>query len=230
MIASVSHSRMRVWQVLAGSLMLAVLPSSLAAEISGSKVEVTPDAYRVAKNRGVVVMSVGWGRLWGFCGSDNVQLRTFAFDRVPVQKHGDDEPADLVLKPPPSLLAGPGTAGHYALLMEPGEYALTYSEIKVARSVNDVATYSAGRKTLIADGHSLAGSFTVGAGELVYVGHFSLDCIDGKPRIWRYYITDRKGFQQYKAIVKSKYPFLDTEKIQYRLFKTSLIGHNFELP
>jgi hypothetical protein len=217
MTASANHSRIRAWQVLAGSLMFAAFLSSRAAAISGGKVEVTPNAYRLTKEtHAVVVLSVNWGRSWKFCGSDNVQLRTFAFDRMPVRKDGDDEAADLVLKAPPSLLAGPGTVAHYALLVEPGEYALSYTELKVARSVNDIATYAAGRKTLIKDGESLAGSFTVGAGELVYVGHFAKECVDGEPRIWRYYITNRKGFQEYLARdVKTKYPFLDTETIQY---------------
>jgi hypothetical protein len=211
--------------------MFAAILSSPAAGISGGKVEVSPDAYRLTKaTHAVVVLSVGWGRRWGFCGSDNVQLRTFAFDRIPVRKHGDDEAADLVLEAPSSLLAGPGTVAHYALLVKPGEYALSYTELKIARSVNDVATYAAGRKMLIKDGKSRAGSFTVGAGERVYIGHFTTDCVDGAPRIWRLYIKDRKGFQEYLARdVKTKYPFLDTKTIQYRLFKTNAIGENYEL-
>ncbi len=222
---------MRASQVLAGSLMFAALLSSRAADISGEKVEVTSDTYRLAKQtHGVVVMAVDWGRRWKFCGSDNVQLRTFAFDRVPVEKHGDKKAADLVLEAPPSLTAGPGAVAHYAVLVVPGEYALSYTELKVAHSVSKVDTYAVGRKMLIVDGNSRAGSFTVGAGELVYVGHFATECVDGEPRIWRYFIVGREGFQEYLAQdVKSKYPFLDTDTIQYRLLKTSSIGSDYEL-
>ena len=152
------------------------------------------------------------------------------FDRVPVQKRGDKEAADLVVNPPPSLLAGPGTTGHHALLVEPGEYALSYSELKLARSVSKVDSYSIGRKTLIADGNSRAGSFTVAAGETVYIGHFSTECVDGEPQIWRYYIMGRAAFKKYLTEeVTSKYPFLDIDTIQYRLLKTSVIGNDYEL-
>ena len=179
---TVGHARMRAWQVLAGSLMLTAALCSRAADMSGENTEATADSYSRDKDTyAVVLMSVDWGRRWKFCGAENVQLRTFAFDRVPVAKHGDSEPADLLLKAPPSLTAGPGAVEHYALLVEPGEYAFSYSELKIARSVNKVDTYSVGRKALIQGGKSLAGSFKVGPGELVYVGHFATDCVDGGP-------------------------------------------------
>ena len=218
---------MRARQVLAGSLLFGALLGSSAAAPPGDKVEVRADTYHLAKEtHGLVVMSVDWGRRWSFCGAENAQLRTFAFDRVPVQKHSDDEAADLLLKAPPSLTAAPGAVANLALLVEPGEYALSYSELKVARSFK-ADNYSAGRKDLIADGKSQAGSFTVGAGELVYVGHFALDCVDGQPTIWRYYVIGRESFQEYLATrVKPRYPFLDTEAVQYRLFKMTVFGSN----
>jgi len=206
-------------------------PAGPAPDHPGGKVEVTADTYADAMDtRGVVLMAVDWGRQWNFCGSENVQLRTFAFDRVPVQKKGDREPADLVLEPPPSLLAGPGSIENYALLLAPGEYALSQTDLKVARSVRKVDNYSAGRNRLIVDGNSEAGSFKVAAGEIVYVGHFALDCVDRHPQIWRYYIEGKAGFQKYLAErVKPKYPFLDMQAVQYRLFKTGAIGNDYEL-
>jgi hypothetical protein len=232
-IVTVSHARMRSWEVLAGSLVLTALLTGCTAGMSGrSAEEVTQGAYgRTKDTHAVVLMSVDWGRRWGFCAVENAQLRTFAFDRMPVQKHGEDEAADLLLEAPPSLLAGPGAVAHYALLVEPGEYALIFSELKVARSVNDVATYRAGRRKLIQDGKPLAGSFTAGSGELVYVGHFGLECVNGRLTLWRYYVQGREGFQHYLATnVRAKYPFLDTEKAQYKLFRTSMIGRDYELP
>jgi hypothetical protein len=216
---------------LAGSLMLTALLTGCAASMSGRRTEVTPDAYgRTKETHAVVLMSVDWRRRWGFCAAENVQLRTFAFDRMPVRKHSDDEAADLLLEAPPSLVAGPGTFADYALLVEPGEYALTFSELKTARSVGDIAVYRAGRRKLLQDGTPLAGSFKADPGELVYVGHFALECVNGQPTIWRYYVDGREAFQQYLATrVRAKYPFLDTEKAQYRLFRTSVIGHDYEL-
>jgi hypothetical protein len=222
---------MRAWPGIAGLVLLAANFGGAVAAPPGEMIEVTDDTYRLHKDtHGVVVVSVEWGRRWNFCGFENVQMRTFAFDRVPVQKRSDKDAADLVLDPPPSLLAGPGTTGHHALLVEPGEYALTYTELKLARSVNKVDSYSIGRKRLIADGTSRAGSFTIAAGETVYIGHFSTECIDGEPRIWRYYIEGRAAFKEYLTTrVTTKYPFLDADSVQYRLFKTSEIGNDYEL-
>ncbi len=222
---------MWTWQVLAGSLMLTAFFTSRAADMSGTSSEVTPEAYgRARETHAVVLLSVDWGRRWGFCGVENVQLRTFAFDRMPVRKSGDDEAPDLLLAAPPSLLAGPEAVMHYALLVEPGEYALSISELKAARSVNDVVTYTAGRSQLIQDGRSLAGSFKAASGELVYVGHFGLECVDKRPTIWRYYVEGREGFRDYLATrIGTKYPFLDTGTAQYRLFRTSVIGRDYEL-
>lgn len=207
------------------------VPAGPAPDHPGGKVEATADTYQAAKDtHGVVLLAVDWGRQWNYCGYENVQLQTFAFDRVPVQKQGDREPADLVLKPPPSLLAGPGTVDNYALLVAPGEYALSQTDLKVARSVRKVDNYSAGRNRLIVDGNSEAGSFKVATGEIVYVGHFALECVDGHPQLWRYYIEGKAGFHKYLAErVKPKYPFLDTETVQYRLFKTGAIGNDYEL-
>lgn len=226
-----SHPRICSWQVLACSLPWSALVGGAAAAPPGEMPEVTADAYqRARETHGVVVVAVEWGRRWNFCGFENIQLRTFTFDRVPVRKTGDKEAADLVMDPPPSLLAGPGTTGHHALLVEPGEYALSYSELKLARSVNSVDSYSLGRKKLIADGNSRAGSFTVAAGETVYIGHFSTECVDGNPQIWRYYIMGRAAFKEYLTEkVAPGYPFLDIDTVQYRLFETSAIGNDYEL-
>jgi hypothetical protein len=230
-IVNVSRTGKRAREAFVGALVLTTLFSNCAAGPSGGNAEVTADTYaRTGDNDAVVLISVDWGRRWGFCGLENAQLRTFAFDRMPDHKHGDDEAADLVLEAPPSLLAGPGAVVHYALLVAPGEYALSFSEFRSARSVNDVSTYSAGRSRLIQNGKPLAGSFNAGSGELVYVGHFGLDCVDGRPTIWRYYVEGIEGFQQYLATrVQAKYPFLDIEKAQYRLFRTSVIGVDYEL-
>ena len=81
---TVGHTRMRAWQVFAGSLMLTAALCSRAADMSGGNTEATADSYSRDKDTyAVVLISVDWGRRWKFCGAENVQLRTFAFDRVP---------------------------------------------------------------------------------------------------------------------------------------------------
>jgi hypothetical protein len=103
--------------------------------------------------------------------------------------------------------------------------------LRAARSTDQVETYEAGRTELLRDGKPAVGSFTVSAGELVYVGHFGKECIDGRPTLWRYYIAGRKGFRWYlETNVDPKCPFLDTENVRYRLFRTKVIGHDYDLP
>jgi hypothetical protein len=191
--------------------------------------ELTRSAYENAKaDMGVVLVGVNWGRAWGYCGFENVQLRRLAFDRMPIEKEGDEAPADLVLEGP-TLMAKPVSVD-YAFLLEPGEYALTEFHIKAAKSVNDVGAFHAGRTRLIEGGRPVAGSFNVGANELVYIGHFAPDCPrSGEPIVWRYYLKDAAAFKEYLTEVKNKYPFLDMETAQFRLFHTTTIGHEYHL-
>ena len=204
--------------------------ASCATTGSSSQIggEVTSDSYAQRKNaKGVVVMAINWGRKWG-CGTfENAELRSIAFDRVPVQKAADDQRPDLLLDGPLRLIAKPIFVD-YALLVEPGEYALSGFNIKVARSASDVGYIIARRSELVKDGQPQAGSFTVGAGEIVYIGNFFLDCTDS-PTLWRYYSEGREGFRTHMGEVKQKYPFLDLDKVQYRLFHTTVLGHEYQL-
>lgn len=191
--------------------------------------ELTPDAYEKARaHKGVVLLSLNWGRAWGYCGFENVQLRSLAFDRMPVQKDGDEPLADLVLEGP-ALLAKPVSV-NYAFLLEPGEYALTAFHTKAAKSVSDVGAFKAGRTKLIQGGKPVAGSFKVGANEVIYIGHFAPECPQpAQPTIWRYYLKDAAAFKEYLAKVKEQYPFVDVETAQFRLFQTTTIGREYQL-
>ena len=214
-------------------LALVLLSTALAAEGPQTVLveEAKRDAYEDAKGRkGVVLLSVNWGRRWGYCGFENVQLRSLAFDRMPVQKPGDDSRADFVLEGP-ALLAKPAFVD-YAFLVEPGEYALTAYDIKTAKSVRDIGGFRAGRTRLIQDGKPVAGSFEVRAGEVIYIGHFAPECIQERrePVIWRYYTSGAEAFKGYLDEVKKKYRFLDVEDAQFRLFRTTTIGKEYHLP
>ncbi len=78
-------------------------------------------------------------------------------------------------------------------------------------------------------GSSKGGTFAVNAGEVVYIGHFALDC-DYGPTLWRFYLEDREGFDSYIDEYKSAYPYLDLENVKYQLFSTKEFGHGFTLP
>lgn len=80
-----------------------------------------------------------------------------------------------------------------------------------------------------ARGKSLGGTFDVGAGEAVYLGHFYLDCSQ-QPILWRYYPEGRDEFNGYLASLKKIYPALDVEKVVFRLFQTKEFGQDYKLP
>jgi hypothetical protein len=68
----------------------------------------------------------------------------------------------------------------------------------------------------------------VNPGEIVYVGHFGLDC-GAEPFIWRNYIEGRDDFVKYVAGFREMYPFVKHMPVQYRLFSTKLFGNPFTL-
>jgi hypothetical protein len=118
---------------------------------------------------------------------------------------------------------------NYAFILPPGEYALSGVSIKVARSISEVGYLKAKRSDLIKDGKPDGGSFTVAAGEIVFIGNFFLDCQTG-PMLWRYYPERQEDFQKQVAEYRAKFPFLEAERFRYRLFKTKYFGTDHELP
>ena len=187
--------------------------------------EVTADSYsRTANGKAVVIISVNWGRRWKCGAFENAQLMSVAFDLLAPQVAEGQRPADLILNSPSRLMVKPVYLP-YALLVDPGEYALSAFNIKAARSVSDVGEFKAHRGQLIKDGKPLGGSFKAGAGETVYIGHFFLSCHAG-PVLWRYYWDGPDPFEKYLGEIKEKYPFLDLSKVQFRLFRTTQFGND----
>jgi hypothetical protein len=175
-----------------------------------------------SKTKGIVLVTTSGGRTWG-CGSyENAELRSIGFDLEKSAKEKESIP-DLVINSTPD--------GHmnYAFALEPGTYGISYISIKVARSMSDVGYINANRSALMEGPLSKGGSFTVIAGETVYIGHFALDCAYG-PALWRFYLEDREGFEGYVDEYKAAYPYLDLNDVKYRLFTTQEFGHDFALP
>lgn len=85
---------------------------------------------------------------------------------------------------------------NFALVVEPAEYVLSSYKVKAAKSVSQVVYFGGGRTTLVENGKSQAGSFSARAGEVVYIGHFALDCAQA-PMPWRYYPEDKRDFSKY---------------------------------
>ena len=200
--------------------------------VSNSKIanEATAQSYaESAAKKGVVILAVNWGRRWGCGNFENAQIVSFGFDRLPIQNASDNSRADLLLNAPGGRLFVDPVFLDYAVLVEPGEYALTSFDIMAARSTTDVGHFVATRSDLLENGKPKAGSFEVKAGEVVYIGNFWLDC-QGQPTLWRYYTKGREGFKSHMAEVRQKYPFIDPNKVTFRLFRTKNLGSDYELP
>ncbi len=191
--------------------------------------EVTEDAYAAAYNKkGVVIFAINWARKWKCAGFENAEIMSLGFDPLPIQEAESEAQAQLFLDSPARLLKKPGFV-EYALILEPGEYALTQTDVKVARSASDVGRLTANRKNFVPGGEVKSGSFTVAAGETVYIGNFYLDCFK-VPMVWRYFTEGEEDFRSHLEQFKQKYPFLDTSKVRYRLFQTKTMGEDYQLP
>lgn len=213
-----------VWIILLLALISACTSPALLPK---PKQEVTEASYSTDKTKGLVVLSAIWGRALKCSQFASAQLRGFGFDRMPIQTGADDAVPEVMIEGSPYYKQPEPI--NYLLAVDPGEYALTQYMIEVASSTFNVKVGTAGRSTLVQDGKAIGGTFTVKAGELVYIGHFGLDC--GKePSIWRYYPEGHEAFEHYRKAIKRRHYFLDVENMQFRLFKTSLFGKDYALP
>jgi len=198
----------------------AVLPSLVVA---AEPLNLSEGTYRA--DSGIVITQLNWGRAWK-CGQfENAQLQALTFTKSPFDS---PESASLELESPSKLFVD-NKFLPYAFVVPPGEYALTAFDVKIARSRTDVAHIKGSKDNLIKDGKSVGGSFTVSPGEIVYIGHFGLDC-GAEPFLWRYYLDGREEFERYVAAFREKYPFVKHVPVQYRLFSTRLLGAPFSLP
>ena len=206
-------------------LLATCLQSAIAAPISTA---LTKEGYVASgENKGVVLIAVNWARRWQCGGFENAQLQSMAFDLATKPGKGKSDQPDIALEPSSTLLAGPSFV-HYAFIVEPGEYQLSAFKLKVAKSIANIAYMKGDRSTLLVGGKSKAGSFTAVAGEIVYVGHFAVDC-GGVPMPWRFYPEDRLGFDHYLKNFAAEFPGLPVEKAKFRLFQTETMGKPFSL-
>jgi hypothetical protein len=169
------------------------------------------------ESKGLVLLAASGKRTWS-CGSyENAELRSVGFDRLSNNKEIDS---------PPDFIVNNSQQGfsNYAYMLEPGTYALSYLNIKVASSAKSVGYITANRSSLLEKG----GTFIVKANEAVYIGHFGLDCAYG-PTMWRYYAEDENAFDELVSSYKSQYSYLSLDNVFYRLFSTKDFGHEFTL-
>lgn len=195
-----------------------------AVPVAAEPAEATAASYASEGERlGVVLLEVFWGRRWRCGRFENAQLLSLGFDLVADAARPVDAPPDFLLEGPWRLTA-PNHWVPYAYMLKPGEYQAASFEVGFARSRTDVGRHVAKRDKLIEAGKSKAGSFTVAAGEIVYLGNFGPDCAEALPIPWRYFMKQGPDFTDHLASYKQKYPFLPTDRVVYRLFQTTLLG------
>ena len=134
---------------------------------------ITKAQYTMNSNKmGTVLLAVNWNRYWGCGGFENAELRSIGFDLMPKKYDNNEQAPDFVLN---------GSAGGpdfivYSSMLEPGTYAISRVKIKVAQSMSNIGYLTLDRSTLFKSNTPVGGEFNVSAGEVVYIGHFGLDC------------------------------------------------------
>ena len=166
--------------------------------------------------KGLVLLSVNWDRRMNCSGFESARLLGLSFDQLPSVRR-DDAPGDIVVDGPKA-----GTVD-YAFVAAPGAYALSGFDIKVVRSAHDSGGFRAPRSRLIRNGESADGGFDVRAGEVVYIGDFSVECRK-QPLPWRSYPDGPAEFQEYLGRIKARFPALDLDKAQFRPMVTKRFG------
>ena len=169
------------------------------------------------------MLFANWGRFWDCAGTRDAQLEELAFVRLPLAPASES----LVIANPDPVHAD-SMLRLYVLEIDAGTWALEGLKMKVARSVTDIAHLNLSREELLADGTPAGGSFTVAAGEAIYLGHFVIDCAMAPPTPWRLYFEERATFEAFAADFAQMYPALPP--LQYRLFETTRFGSPYTLP
>ena len=192
-----------------------------------SSIALTDKAFdKHRDSKGVLLLHVNWGRQWNCHGYENAQLQKLAFQLMPA---GEGTSAEEISLDIPSRLFAKSTFQRYALLVSPGEYALSGFRLKLAGSASGLRIYEADAAHLIEGGKPKGGSFRITPGEIVYIGHFGVDC-DGEPSPWRFYIEDPADFSRYGAEFHREFPSTGSVPVTFRLFETDTIGKPYSLP
>lgn len=207
-------------------ILLALLP--VLAVPTLAQVPLSEKAFRqTGSSMGTVIVHVNWGRYWKCGPYENAQLQRLTFERLSAEGVVDTEET-WELSPSSTLLVKPDYVT-YAVLVNPGEYGLVGFRFKVAASTSDVRVAEPGPSDLVVDGKPLAGSFTLGPGEVVYIGHFGVDC-EGEPTPWRFYVDGKEEFAAYVRDFHDRFPFMRDRPVTFRLFKTEQLGQPYDLP
>lgn len=183
---------------------------------------------QLAADMGVVLLDVNWGRRWNCAGYENAQLVSLVFENISHESGDSDKFTEIRLQSPSRLLVKPVFL-NYGFLVQPGTYAFTRWSVKTAKTSTDLGYRTASRNELVEDKLYHGGTFTVGAGEVIYIGNFYLDCYYS-PIPWRFYTAGASDFAAHVRQYKTKYEFLQDATVEFRLFETDNYGTSYVLP
>ena len=195
--------------------------------VAGKLVHLGQKNYKkFADDKGIVILQINWGRQWGCGGLENAQLQKLSFRMVdkgePIEKWDE-----LKLKTK-SKLRVKNEFKPYALMLNPGNYVISGFDVKVAKSKSDIGHLIGDLDSLFEDGKPVGGEFTLKKGEIVYIGHFGLDCA-AEPIPWRFYIEGKEEFEEYANGFLEYYPFVKNKDVRFRLFSTTMFGEPYEI-
>lgn len=190
--------------------------------IAAEPVSLSETTYKA--DLGVLIVQMNWGRQWKCGAFENAQLQALSFTQLP-SAGGQAVSLEFIT---PSKLFVDNKFLPYAWVVQPGEYFLSGFDVKIARSARNVAHIQGNKDNLFKEDKPIGGSFTVNPGEIVYIGHFGLDC-GAEPFLWRYYIDEPQEFERYIKGFREKFPFIKNRPVQYRLFSSELFGRPFSL-
>jgi hypothetical protein len=206
------------------SIIALILLASALRVFADQLEPLSADRFRAGiPGKGIVLLSVNWGRRYGCPGMANAQLLRLAFTQMPVTASS----ATLELKTPGKLLVN-NTFLDVAYMLDPGKYAITEIKVLIAKTLNKVDEFSVGG--LMEHDNPVGGTFQVQPNEAVYIGSFGMDCTEQGAVPWRFYLKDRASFDEYVARFKKRYPFAAALPVRYRLFDSTEFGFPFSLP
>ncbi len=187
--------------------------------------KLTASTYKQHQSeQALVLMTINWGAKWRCSNFDKAMLQTLQFERL----HDDAPDKALVFQRPVDADQHPEYI-RYALLVDPGEYALSGTDLIVSKmGQKDDYLHTTKNQLIVAD-KSLGGTFMAQAGEPVYIGNFWVDC-KYSPIVWRLYTEGQDSFNKHLQLFQQDYPFINLDNVQYRLFQTTQFGLEYQLP
>lgn len=212
-----------------GRSLLVLLVMALAAAGAAGEhgKELTEGRYADTDGQlGVILFEINWGRSWNCGDYENAQLQRLTFT-ARSETSGRFAGTKLNFETPSRLFVD-NVFTPMAIMVEPGTYALTGFDVKLARSMSEVSHYVGTEKELLPDGQPRGGKFSIVAGEIIYIGHFGLDC--GEEVIpWRYYLTEQEDFVSFVDGFRELFPFAAANDVEFRLLETETIGARYLL-